>query len=257
MSLVRIWSIAANGFREVIRDRIFYFVAFFSLVLVIALRLLPEISVGTDKKIFIDLGLAAIEALTVIVAVFIGTNLINKEIEKRTILVLIAKPISRAEFILGKHFGLSGVLVVLVIMMTLIYFALLSWSQIPFPAGSILVSLAFLCLQLSLLTAVAIAFGVFTSSILATLLSLGVYLMGQISRDILTLGKLSENATLERLTKFLYLFLPDLSRLNLKNEAVYNLLPTIPELFSNAIYGLFYTLFLLIFAMLIFSKRQF
>jgi len=257
MSLVRIWSIAANGFREVIRDRIFYFVAFFSLVLVIALRLLPEISVGTDQKIFVDLGLAAIEALTVIVAVFIGTNLINKEIEKRTILVLIAKPISRAEFILGKHLGLSGVLLALVVMMTLIYFALLSWSQIPFPIGSILVSLVFLCIQLSLLTAVAIAFGVFTSSILATLLSLGVYLMGQISRDILTLGKLSENATLERLTKFLYLFLPDLSRLNLKNEAVYNLLPTTPELFSNAIYGLFYTLFLLIFAMLIFSKRQF
>lgn len=257
MSLVRIWSIAANGFREVIRDRIFYFVAFFSLILVIALRLLPEISVGNDRKIFVDLGLAAIEALTVIVAVFIGTNLINKEIEKRTILVLIAKPISRAEFILGKHFGLSGVLVVLVIMMTLIYLALLSWSQIPFPIGSILVSLVFLCIQLSLLTAVAIAFGVFTSSILATLLSLGVYLMGQISRDILTLGKLSENATLERLTKFIYLFLPDLSRLNLKNEAVYNLLPTTPELFSNAIYGIFYTLFLLIFAMLIFSKRQF
>ena len=257
MSLVRIWSIAANGFREIIRDRIFYFVAFFSLVLAIALGLLPEISVGTDQKIFVDLGLAAIEALTVIVAVFIGTNLINKEIEKRTILVLIAKPISRAEFILGKHLGLSGVLVTLVAMMTLIYFALLSWSQIPFPAGSILVSLVFLCLQLSLLTAVAIAFGVLTSSILATLLSLGVYLMGQISRDILTLGKLSENATLERLTKFIYLFLPDLSRLNLKNEAVYNLLPTIPELFSNAFYGIFYTVFLLIFAILIFSERQF
>jgi Cu-processing system permease protein len=257
MSLVRIWSIAANGFREIIRDRIFYFVAFFSLVLAIALGLLPEISVGTDQKIFVDLGLAAIEALTVIVAVFIGTNLINKEIEKRTILVLIAKPISRVELIIGKHLGLSGVLVALVAMMTLIYFALLSWSQIPFPVGSILVSLVFLCLQLSLLTAVAIAFGVLTSSILATLLSLGVYLMGQISRDILTLGKLSENATLERLTKFIYLFLPDLSRLNLKNEAVYNLLPTIPELFSNVIYGIFYTVFLLIFAVLIFSKRQF
>ncbi|TVQ44180.1 MAG: ABC transporter permease [Gloeocapsa sp. DLM2.Bin57] len=257
MSLMRIWSIAANGFREVIRDRIFYFVGFFSLVLVIALRLLPEISVGTDKKIFVDLGLAAIEALTVIVAVFIGTNLINKEIEKRTILVLIAKPISRVEFILGKHLGLSAVLWVLVAAMTLVYLILLNWAQIPHPLPSILVSLGFLCLQLSLLTAVAIAFGVFTSSILATLLSLGVYLMGQISRDILALGKLSDNATLERLTKFIYLFLPDLSRLNLKNEAVYNILPSPPELLANVIYAICYTIFLLVFAMLIFSKRQF
>lgn len=257
MSLIRIWSIAANGFREVIRDRIFYFVGFFFLLLVIALRLLPEISVGTEQKIFVDLGLAAIEALTVIVAVFIGTNLINKEIEKHTILVLIAKPISRVEFILGKHFGLSAVLFVLVAAMTLIYLLLLNWAQIPHPLPSILVSLGFLCLQLSLLTAVAIAFGVFTSSILATLLSLGVYLMGQISRDILALGKLSENATLERLTKFIYLFLPDLSRLNLKNEAVYNLLPSSSELLFNAIYAICYTIFLLMFAILIFSKRQF
>lgn len=257
MSLIRIWSIAANGFREVIRDRVFYFVGFFLLLLAIALRLLPEIAVGTDEKIFLDLGLAAIEALTVIVAVFIGTNLINKEIEKRTILVLIAKPISRVEFILGKHFGLSAVLVVLVVAMTIIYLILLSLAQISYPIGSILISLVFLCLQLFLLTAVAIAFGVFTSSILATLLSLGVYLMGQISRDILALGKLSQNPGLERLTKFIYLFLPDLSRLNLKNTAVYDILPSPAELLANALYAICYTVFLLVVAILIFSKRQF
>jgi len=257
MSWLRIWAIAANGFREVIRDRVFYFVGFFSLVLAIALRLLPEISVGTDKKIFLDLGLAAIEALTVIVAVFMGTNLINKEIEKRTILVLIAKPISRIEFILGKHLGLSAVLIVLVFLMSLIYLILLNWSQIEYPVIPLVISLVYLCLQLSLLTAVAIAFGVFTSSILATLLTLGVYLMGQISGDILALGKLSGNPSIENLTKFIYLFLPDLSRLNLKNQVVYNILPSSSELLFNAIYAFCYTLFLLIFALLIFSRRQF
>ena len=113
ISILRIWAIAANSFREVIRDRILYFIGFFALLMAFAWRLLPEIAVGTHEKIFLDLGLAAIGLLGVIVAVFVGTGLINKEIDKRTILVLIPKPLSRAEFILGKHLGLSGVLAVM------------------------------------------------------------------------------------------------------------------------------------------------
>ncbi len=87
ISILRIWAIAANSFREVIRDRILYFIGFFALLMAFAWRLLPEIAVGTDEKIFLDLGLAAIGLLGVIVAVFVGTGLINKEIDKRTILV--------------------------------------------------------------------------------------------------------------------------------------------------------------------------
>jgi len=121
ISILRIWAIAANSFREVIRDRILYFIGFFALLMAFAWRLLPEIAVGTDEKIFLDLGLAAIGLLGVIVAVFVGTGLINKEIDKRTILVLIPKPLSRAEFILGKHLGLSGVLAVMLGVMLVIY----------------------------------------------------------------------------------------------------------------------------------------
>ena len=103
MNFFRIWAIAANGFREVIRDRILYVIGFFAILMALALRLLPEISVGADGKIFLDLGLAATSLLGAIVAIFVGTGLINKEIEKRTVLVLIPKPISRTEFIIGKH----------------------------------------------------------------------------------------------------------------------------------------------------------
>ncbi|HCF28061.1 MAG TPA: ABC transporter permease, partial [Cyanobacteria bacterium UBA11049] len=178
MSIARIWAIASNGFREVIRDRVFYLIGFFALLLVLALRLLPEVAATTENKIIIDFGLAAIDLLGVIVAVFVGTGLINKEIEKRTVLVLIPKPLNRAEFIIGKHLGLSGVLAVLIAAMTIIYLLLLSISQINYPLGSILISTLYLFLELSLITAVALMFGVFTSSLLATLLTIGVYLMG-------------------------------------------------------------------------------
>lgn len=257
MLLGRVGAIAANGFREVIRDRILYFIGFFALLMVIALRLLPQISVGADDKILLDLSLGGIGLLGAVVAIFVGTGLINKEIEKRTVLVLIPKPITRAELMIGKHLGLSAVLIVLVTVMGIIGFGLLSLNGIDYPVGSIALSLIYLIIELSLLVAVALLFGVFTSSILATLLSFGVYLVGHFSRDLLELGNLSDNHSVKRLTETLYLILPDLSRLNFRNEAVYALLPDTTQLLSNAVYGIIYTILLLTIATLIFSRRQF
>ena len=257
ISILRIWAIASNGFREVIRDRILYFIGFFALLMAFALRLLPEIAVGTHQKIFLDLGLAAIGLLGVMVAVFVGTGLINKEIDKRTILVLIPKPLSRAEFILGKHLGLSGVLAVMLGVMLVIYLLMLLGMKVSFQALPLIVSVFYLGLELILIAAVAIAFGVFTSSILATLMTFGVYLMGHISKDLIQLGIISKNANILAITKNIYLILPDLERLNFRNEAVYGLLPSADVLIANALYSLVYTGLLLGISILIFSRRQF
>ena len=257
MSIARIWAIASNGFREVIRDRVLYLIGFFALLLVLALQLLPEVAATTEDKIFLDFGLAAISILGVVVAIFVGTNLINKEIDKRTLLVLIPKPLNRAEFIIGKHLGLVGVLAILIVAMTGIYLALLSFSRVEYPLGTILVSTLYQFLELSLITAVALLFSVFTSSILAALLTFGVYLMGNLSRDLLELGNISRNSNVQTLTQSLYLVLPDLSRLNLKNEAVYGILPSPVTLLGHGLYGLLYTVLLLAIAILIFSRREF
>jgi ABC-type transport system involved in multi-copper enzyme maturation permease subunit len=101
MNLIRVFTIANNGFKEVMRDRILYFIGFFSLLLILAQRIVPEIAAGTGDKILLDFGIGAVNILSVIVAIFVGTALINKEIEKRTLLMLIPKPISRTELILA------------------------------------------------------------------------------------------------------------------------------------------------------------
>ena len=259
MSVGRIFVIATNVFHEVVRDRILYVIGFYAVLLAAAIRILPEVAATTEDKIFLDFGLAAMGVLGLVVAVFVGTGLVNKEIEKRTVLVLIAKPISRSEFITGKHLGLSAVLALLVSAMTAIYLTLMHFCQIPYPLGSILLAALYLFLQLSLITAVAIGFGVFTSSLLATLLSFGVYLMGNFSQDLVELGRLSDNPGFQRLTQGLYLVLPDLSRLDLKNQAVYSaeLLPNTLTLITNAGYGLLYTVLVLTISTFIFSRRQF
>lgn len=259
MNLARTWVVASNVFREVIRDRVLYLIAFYGVVLAVAVQLLPKVAASTENKILLDLGIAVISILGLLIAVFVGTGLVNKEIEKRTVFVMIAKPISAADFIVGKHWGLTAVLAVLVAAMTALFFGVLSFKQIPYPAPSLTIAALFQILELSLITAVAILFGVFTSPILAMLLTIAVYLMGHLSRDLLALGDLAKEPTFQKATQILYLLLPDLSRLDWKNQAVYgmDLLPSPLELASHAAYGLIYTALLLAIATFIFSRRQF
>jgi ABC-type transport system involved in multi-copper enzyme maturation permease subunit len=259
MNAVRTFVMAKNVFQEVIRDRILYIIGFYAIILAVANRAIFEFAATTQDKIFLDVGLAVMNVIGLIVAVFIGTGLVNKEIEKRTIFMLIAKPISRSEFITSKYLGLSGVLGVLLASMTFIYLVFLQLGKMSYPLTSILLAILFLFLQLTLITAVAVTLGVFTSSLIATALTFAVYLMGYITKDLVALGRLSENPAVERITQGLYLILPDLSRLDLKNDAVYGLqaIPDTMTLLSNAGYGLLYSFMLLAIAIFIFLKKEF
>lgn len=167
------------------------------------------------------------------------------------------KPITNTEFIVGKHLGLSTVLLVLVAVMTITYFALMAMLGIAFPLVSLLVAIAFILLELALLTAVAMTFGVFTSSILATLLSFGVYIMGHLSRDLLELGRITENPSIEKNYKSIVFNLTRSGETQFKNEAVYNILPSTGELLSSVVYAILYIVLLLTISILIFSRRQF
>jgi ABC-type transport system involved in multi-copper enzyme maturation permease subunit len=257
MNLGRISVIAFNVFRETLREQVLYLTLLFTLILVAAVNLLPEISASGEKKIIVDVGIAAIEIVGLIVTVFVGTSLINKEIDKRTIFVLIAKPMSRAEFILGKHLGITWVLGLLVGLMSAIFIAVVTLAKIPIPIPEILVANFFIFWQLMLLGAIAILFGTFTSSLVAALLTFATYLMGNFTKDLLALGEISKSESLQAVTRVIYLILPDLSRANLKNEAVYGILPALGDLFTNGVYILSYALLVLAIAILIFAKRQF
>jgi ABC-type transport system involved in multi-copper enzyme maturation permease subunit len=257
VSLMRIWAVAANGFREVMRDRILFVIGFYALIMTAAWRLLPEISGAAQDKILADIGPASASLLGVVVAIFVGTGLINKEIEKRTVFVLVTKPITSAEFIVGKHLGLSAVLAILVAGMTVIYLVMLNFAHINYQLMPILITALFLFLELCLITAAALLFGVFTSSILATLLTFSLYVVGHLSESMVKLAGVTKNPGFQKLTDNLYLVLPDLSRLDLKNDAVYGVLPQTEVLVTNAGYALVYTAALLMLTTVVFSRREF
>ncbi len=254
----RVSVIASNVFREVFRERALYLLGFYTVALLLASRLLPELSAGmADRKILPDVGLAGIQILGLVLAIFVGTGLVNREIEKRTLLVLMAKPVSRSEFLVGKYVGLSAVLAVLVAAMGAIYIIVLEVMKIGYPKQATLIAIAFMWLLLSLMTAVAIGFGSMMSSLLATLMTVAVYCMGTLSGDLVNLGKLTENPGIRQMTQAFYLVLPDFSRLDLKNQAVYNLLPSQDMLLQNAGYGALYIVLVLTLSSMLFSTREF
>jgi ABC-type transport system involved in multi-copper enzyme maturation permease subunit len=259
MNLIRIWAMSANSFREIIRDRILYVVGIFALIMLLAWKILPEVSAGAQDKILLDFGLALINILVVGIAILLGSNLINKEIDRRTILALIPKPVSRAEFILGKHLGLSAVLAVLVGIMMAIYLGVLTLAKIPYQVGPLLMTGGFMILELMVVVAAAIMFGSITSSILATLLTGLVYLAGHGSQEMVKMAHLGEskNPGFQKLAEMLFLVLPDLSRLDLKNEVVYNILPSSSELWTSFAYSIIYTAVFLCITIALFTRRQF
>ena len=239
------------------RARIFLTIGFYAVVMFAAWRILPSISGAAQDKIMTDFGTASSSLLGVVIAIFVGTSLIDKEIEKRTVFTIVTKPISSLEFILGKHLGLSAVLAILVAGMTAIYLLVLSLSHINYQLVPLLIAAVFLFLELCLLAAAALFFGVFTSSILAILLTFSLYLAGHLSEGMVKLAGVAKNPSFQQLTDNLYLFLPDLSRLDLKNDAVYGVLPQPDALWLNAGYAVLYTAVLLIATTMIFSRRQF
>jgi ABC-type transport system involved in multi-copper enzyme maturation permease subunit len=257
MNIIRVWAVGTNVFREIFRERVLYVAGLFGIAFVIAVLLLNEVSGGAEGKISLDVGLAGINLLGLTVTAFIGAGLINKEIEKKTALVLMAKPMSRAEFIVGKHLGLTTILGVLVVLMHLILFGVMAWRGIPFSWNTLSISGLYVVLELSLLAAIALLFGVFTSSLVATVLTFAVYFMGHLSPNLVALSQSIKTESIKNIVTGIYLLFPDLSRLDLKNQAVYGLLPDAGTMALNAGYGVMYIVLLLAIASLIFSYREF
>jgi ABC-type transport system involved in multi-copper enzyme maturation permease subunit len=257
MNPYRIFSIAQNVFRETVREQVLYLLLLFGFLMIAAGGLVPMFTYDSANKLIADAGMAAIEVVGLIVTLFVGTNLIAKEIDKRTIFVLVAKPISRSEFVLGKHLGISGILALLVAVMSGLFLAYMSVRGYAMPVVAILTASFFMFWKLMLMSAIAIFFSTFTSSLLATLLTFVTYLFGNFTEDLKALGALAKDENVQRITDTLYLLLPNLARADLKNEAVYGVLPSSIDLFNNGVYVLAYALLVLAIAILIFGKREF
>jgi ABC-type transport system involved in multi-copper enzyme maturation permease subunit len=269
VSLPTVVRIAANVFKESVRDKVLYSIVLFAVLIIAASFLLGQLTAGQEVKIIKDLGLAAISLFGHFIAIFIGIGLVSKEVERRSIYALLAKPMSRTELLLGKFFGLVATLAVNVSVMTVALVAVLAvfgWLTPPelakaweAPANdpTIVVVALLILVELAVVTAIAIFFSTFTSPVLAAAFTVGLVIAGHFGADLKNFEQVVESAPVAWMARGLYYLLPNLAPFDVKSQFVHGhpIAPAYVALTSG--YGVLYIAALLTLASLFFSRRDF
>jgi len=250
--------VAINTFREAVRDRVLYNLVFFALMMIGAAIIVGQISIGIERLIIVNLGLSAISIFGLVMSVFIGVGLVYKEIEKRTLYSLLSKPIRRWEFLVGKYAGLVLTLAINTAFMTLGLAAALFYISRAFVRSdaSIVVAIYFILLALALVTAIALFFSCFSSPMLSTLFTLGIYVTGVFSADIRDFGALTNSWFLKRATSVLYYLVPNFHNFNVIAAAAHGEAVPFALIWQNTLYALMYIAVLLLASSAVFSRRN-
>jgi ABC-type transport system involved in multi-copper enzyme maturation permease subunit len=250
--------VAVNTFREAVRDRVLYNLVLFALLMIGAAILVGQISIGIEQLVIVNLGLSAISLFGLVMAIFIGVGLVYKEIEKRTLYSLLAKPIRRWEFLAGKYAGLLVTLTVNTACMTLGLAAAFFCVGGRLARGdvSILIAIYFILLEFALVTALALFFSCFSSPMLSTLFTLGIYITGVFANDIHEVSEFTKNPAVLWLTRVIYFVIPNFHNFNAIAAAGHG--DAIPPslIWQNTLYAVLYVALLLIAAAAIFSNRN-
>jgi ABC-type transport system involved in multi-copper enzyme maturation permease subunit len=261
--------IAVQVFKESVRDKVLYNLILFAVLLIAASYLIGQLTAGQDVKIIKDLGLAATQIFGLFIAVFIGIGLVSKEVERRSIYGLLAKPVRRHELILGKYAGLVLTLAVNVSVMAVALYAVLgymSWVETEEFRQSwdtsatdpaMLAAILLIFVQLMLLTAIALFFSTFSSPILSAVLTFGLYVVGHFNADLRNFERVVDSSVAASLARALYYALPNLAPFDVKAQVVHGQPVSLGYVAITSAYAAAYIAALLLAAMLIFSRRDF
>jgi len=252
----RIRGIAANTFREAIRDKVLLTLLVFALLVMGSAKVIQPIALGEGDKIVKDLGLAAITLFCVLIAVLVGGRLVYKEVEKRTIYIVLAKPVRRWEFIVGKYIGLMLVLLTSIAIMAVGLYAILFLTGVS-PSPYLLLSLLMTVFELAIITAVAILFSTFVTPIASAVFTFAVYFVGHLSGDLRMLAAMSPSPAVKALTQFLYYVLPNLTNFNIRGEVVHDVLLSPQALGLAMLYAILYAATTLMVSVFIFARKDF
>jgi Cu-processing system permease protein len=253
-----VWVVAANTFREALRDRVLYNLVFFALLMMGAAILVGQISIGIEQSVIISLGLTAISVIGIFIAVFIGVGLVSKEMDKRTLYALLAKPVERWQFLVGKFAGLAMTLTVNTAAMTVgLYVAL--WT-VKHPLGSsawyLLVAVYLVLLKLVLIVALAMLFSCFTSPFLAILFTLGIYVAGLFAGELRTLQAVNLTPAAMSLFRAVSYLLPNFENFNVLGAVAHQRPVPLALAGQSTLYAMLYGALVLTGAALIFSRRN-
>lgn len=252
---MKVLSIALNTFRENLRDKLLYNLLVFALLMIGSSLLLMRLTLGEFHRLLLNVGLGSINIFGVLIAIFVGIGLVNKEIEKKTIYTIISKPVARYQFLIGKYLGLTLTLLVNTLIMAGGLLLVLFAQGVPIES-MLFKALGLIFMEFMVITAVALLCSTFTSATLSAIFTLATYVIGHLTADLKIFGEKMDEG-MRALVTGLYYILPNLERFNLKGNVIHHVEVSGTDLLLIVAYGLTYVAFLLISASIIFQRRDF
>ncbi|MEO0234208.1 MAG: ABC transporter permease [candidate division WOR-3 bacterium] len=252
----KIFSIASIVFKESVRHRIIFFSLALSFLIIILSLTLNPLALGELNRLVKDSGLSTISLFSLFIIFFSGTRLIFQEIEKKTIFVLITKPVSRDEIILGKFFGLFSIIFCFTFLTSLFFILILTINKITFNI-TLFYSIVNIFLQSILLSSIAIFYSTFSTPVLSSIFTFFTYVAGFFVNNISYLIQKAPTFVLKIFLKFVMLVIPNFYYLDIKVYAVNNIPISLNFVIYSFSYTFIYTCLLLYVSILIFRKKEF
>lgn len=251
----RIITIARNTFTESVRDKVLYVLLFFALATILGSKILGWISIGQSIKIIKDISLAAMSVFGALIAIFVGATLVYKEIDKKTLYTILAQPMKRHEFIIGKYLGLVSLLAV-----SLFVMAVGSTFYLKIAGATLgiiwIQAIILIYMKLLLITAVAILLSSLVSPILGAIIVFSFYVGGHATDVFRDLPPQFKDTFSKKILEIMYYVVPNLNLFNIQSEAA-NMVPvTWAYICYTLCYSLSWTVLLLILACLAFERRD-
>ncbi len=250
------FNIALNTFREIVRNKFLYMIIFFAFVFILFSIILGTLTIWDDAKIITDFGMAMIEIFWIIWVLFVWSQLLFKEIEWKTIFLILSKPIKRYEFIIGKFLGFSATIFLIVFVQAILYLLVLYFKDIEI-TQIILFSIFFTFLKLELLLALVFFFSSFMSNMITIMVSILFYIIGHSFSLLIDLVNRTKNEISIKLVEIIQLFFPPFEALNIKNHIWWIADFTSKFYLFNSFYAIAYLIIILYFTIIIFNKKKF
>jgi ABC-type transport system involved in multi-copper enzyme maturation permease subunit len=266
-------AIARNTFREAMRDRVLYLVAAFGVIVLISGKIVGWVSIGEDIVVVRSIGLSAIPFFGAMIAIFVGTGLIQRELGGRTIYTILARPVARWEFVIGKYLGLVGTVLGTTVAMGgvfLFYLAVVthfapgdsSVGALP-PAAfgwPVFQSLLLSGAELVVITAIAVFFSSISTPIMSAVFTFFAYLAGQFASDVAMYSDMLESNAESPAGQFLldalYRIMPNLDLMNIRMNAVHGIATPDAQIFWTMLYAVAYAGLTLVAGCALFERRN-
>ncbi len=252
----RILGVAKNTFKELVREKIFLIIIIFGFAMLFFSFFLYPISVGMESKIIRDFGLSAITFLNILLLIVSGSNLLHKELDKRTIYLVITTPVKRSEVIIGKFLGLFAIFILNVTGMEIFHQILIYFTDFKFDFKMFIALFPFI-FEGAIIISLLLFFSTFTGTIFSAFLGFAFYVIGHLIESLKLFAEISKIAFLKILSYFLYYFLPNFEHFNIKNKVIYGEIPGREYFIFSTSYGLIFIILLLYASSLIFERKEF